>query len=361
MGIEDADGDETTRDYVKGEALLWRAYAYFKLLQYYSPYKNNELGIPVNLDPVTDIAAIKPVRNTQSEVYSRVIEDCEAALKLLERTPGDSWNFLYNEPFINSFLAAVYHYKALSGAGEESDWRNAEVYAGKAMQGRTLVNTAAALKEIFDAGMEGIANFKNLKSDEFFIRIMDGPNGFIFNYAYNARSPADGSVNPAWLSFYKDGDIRKQVYFSEDGSANTKYNLQSLSGTMGYGLLMPFRLAEMYLIKSEALLRQGKTAESRTVLEQFKAARYSLPQTVSDNSTALLADILDERSREFYRENDFIWLDFKRLGKPLSRIVDGEEYKLSPDDYRYSFPIPATELFANRELMQNPGWDQFVK
>src|SRR5690606_33391015 len=118
-------------------------------------------------------------------------------------------------------------------------------------------NTASGLREIFDASSTGIANFNSLKSDAFYIRIMDGPNGFILNYAYNLRSPTDGSVNPAYFNFYKNEDIRKQVYFSEDGNTNTKYSLESLSGVMGgYGVLMPFRLAEMYLIKAEALLRQ---------------------------------------------------------------------------------------------------------
>ncbi|MFR4036534.1 MAG: RagB/SusD family nutrient uptake outer membrane protein [Butyricimonas faecalis] len=35
-GIKTADGDdERLRDYVQGEALVWRAYSYFKLLQYF--------------------------------------------------------------------------------------------------------------------------------------------------------------------------------------------------------------------------------------------------------------------------------------------------------------------------------------
>lgn len=60
--ISTAKGDnENLRNYVKGEALVWRAYTYFKLLQYYAPYKDNNYGIPVYLTPQMEIGTTMPV------------------------------------------------------------------------------------------------------------------------------------------------------------------------------------------------------------------------------------------------------------------------------------------------------------
>ena len=66
-GIKTAEGDdERLRDYVQGEALVWRAYSYFKLLQYFSPYKQDEYGVPVYLKPYEDPGNAMPKRETQT-------------------------------------------------------------------------------------------------------------------------------------------------------------------------------------------------------------------------------------------------------------------------------------------------------
>ena len=98
--IETADGDdERLRDYVKGEALVWRAYSYFKLLQYYSPYKTgNEYGIPVFLKPYEDPGNAMPERETQTDVYRQIFSDCNTVLELLERTPSTRWNCPNDRP-----------------------------------------------------------------------------------------------------------------------------------------------------------------------------------------------------------------------------------------------------------------------
>ena len=63
---------------IKGEALTIRAFIF---LSYYSfcPYDNNELGIPLNLDPEV-IEGTK--RLSQQEVYKRIIGDLTEAVEL---------------------------------------------------------------------------------------------------------------------------------------------------------------------------------------------------------------------------------------------------------------------------------------
>ena len=105
-GIKTAEGDdERLRDYVQGEALVWRAYSYFKLLQYFSPYKQDEYGVPVYLKPYEDPGNAMPKRETQTNVYKRILMDCQEALDLMERTPSTTWNCAYNPRFLHGMLS----------------------------------------------------------------------------------------------------------------------------------------------------------------------------------------------------------------------------------------------------------------
>lgn len=120
---------------------------------------------------------------------------------------------------------------------------------------------------------------------------------------------------------------------------------------------MLFRTAETQLIKAEALYRLGKTAEAKDALDFFKTGRY-LDIENSYTESDLLNEILKERKLEFYHEQDAWWLDMKRTETRMERIVNGTLYVLEPDDYRYCFPIPQSEMEKNKKMLQNPGWDE---
>ena len=168
---------------------------------------------------------------------------------------------------------------------------------------------------------------------------------------------SDGRVNRMYYSYFRDEDIRKTAWFNSEGTYNDKYGI---FGSTNGGCLMLFRLAEMYLIKAEALVRQGKIGDARVVLQEFCSARYTDEVEIASDPETLLQEILDERIREFYQENDFRWLDMKRLGVRVERLVSGERFILQPDDFRYSFPIPLRELQLNKNMVQTPGWEKVI-
>ena len=352
--------DENLRNRVLGEALTWRAYAFYKLLQLYSPMKDNRLGIPVYLTPEKEIGEAMPERKSQTEVFQRILDDCNQALDLLTKTTYNDWNCAWNADFINAMMADVYAWKACSGAAADTDWANAEQHATAAMRGRNLVSSADMLKTIFDCSDNAYS--KELKNDEFYLRIVDGRWTYIcdFTYAYYEDGEvADGLVNKVNYRKFADNDIRKKAWFSADGTHNDKYNL--IGSDMSQGCIMPFRLADMYLIKAEALVRQGKTGEGKAVLDEFRSHRYtgSLP-TIGNDSEALLKAIHDERFKEFYMEGDKVWLDMKRFGDTMERTIAGEKNYLTADDFRYCFPIPAREMQYNKKMEQNPGWESVI-
>lgn len=365
-GIETAEGDdERLRDYVKGEALVWRAYAYYKLLQYYAPYDKNEYGIPVYLKPYEDIGNAMPARETQTDVYRQIISDCEEVFRLLERTPTAIWNCAYQNDFVHSLLASVYWYKALSAAAEDTDWENALIHAEEAMKGRIFVRDSATFASLFDVA----AAENSFLNDEFNIRLIDdGSNrqlaNFVGTYYQNPNyEEANPSLDTDFYALFKDDDVRKLTYFrtNVDGVVDyDKYNIAksplSMFGISG-GIIMLFRSADMQLIKAEALCRLGREGEAKEALDFFKQGRY-FDVAGSYTESDLLNEILKERKLEFFHEQDYWWLDMKRLGTRVERVVNGTLYILEPDDFRYSFPIPQSEMEVNKNMVQNPGWDE---
>ncbi len=357
--IDNAEGEnENLRNYVMGEALVWRAYTFFKLLQFYAPYKDNNYGVPVYLTPQLEIGTTMPVRETQRTVFLQIFADINDALALLEKTPTNTWNFAWRKDFIYAMQASVYAWKAMSGAADPTDWENAEKYATEAMKGRSLTHSQEMLKKLFDCSTAAYS--AGITSDEFFVRIMDGEWSNVCDLisAYQKGGVSDGKLTSAYSSLFSDDDLRKDAWF-KDNTYNNKYNTMGEMGKSA-GCLMPFRLAEMYLVKAEALCRQGKDGEALAVARQFCDARYASAPEIPSAHDALLQFILDERKREFYQEGDFRWLDMKRLGVTMERTISGERHTLAADDFRYSFPIPAREMELNKNMIQNPGWEQII-
>jgi len=110
--------------------------------------------------------------------------------------------------------------------------------------------------------------------------------------------------------------------------------------------LMIFRYADALLMKAEALLRKGSTAEALTLVNSLRTIRQATPLgSLSED------DVLDERGRELYiegwRRNDMV-----RFGKFAAQFVFVED--ASPD--RNVFPIPDVALGSNPNLKQNAGY-----
>ncbi len=107
-----------------------------------------------------------------------------------------------------------------------------------------------------------------------------------------------------------------------------------------------FRLADVYLMKAEAMARMG--GDPTAPLTTLRAAR-GVDAVYTGTS---LDDILDERSRELYwegwRRNDQI-----RFGTFLDPV---QQKSNTSDRTRLIYPIPAPALSTNPNLVQNPGY-----
>jgi hypothetical protein len=118
-----------------------------------------------------------------------------------------------------------------------------------------------------------------------------------------------------------------------------------------------FRLAEMYLIKAEALNEQGNTAGALTQLNTIHN-RHDPTNPITATTQAQIRDaILKERLLELAAEGKRR-TDMIRHGKFLTwteASAHGHVSKAS-EPYRILFPIPSPQLGSNPLLVQNPGY-----
>jgi len=113
-----------------------------------------------------------------------------------------------------------------------------------------------------------------------------------------------------------------------------------------------FRLAEMYLIKAEALNELGQTAAAVELINTVRARSFSPPKPIAVGSQAeIRAAILNERlfelAGEAKRRQDLI-----RHG----RFTEARRFKTAQQPYKILFPIPQTQIQTNPLLEQNPGY-----
>jgi hypothetical protein len=159
------------------------------------------------------------------------------------------------------------------------------------------------------------------------------------------------------------------IFSFADGYAIKKWKNKTRAGVNGSNSTHPdtdfpvFRLADAYLMYAEAVLRGGTGGDITTALGYINAIRTRAYGDASGNITSNqlnLDFILDERARELYgechRRTDLI-----RFGKfsnttYLWEWKGGVQAGLSTDSHFNIYPIPSTDMGANPNLVQNPGY-----
>lgn len=170
--------------------------------------------------------------------------------------------------------------------------------------------------------------------------------------------------------FFTEGQTKEinDITVFTDGYALPKYTNLTKDGLPGSNQTHPdtdfpmFRLADVYLMLAEAVLRGGQGAtleEALLYVNQVRERAYG-DETGNITSDELNLDfILDERARELYweahRRTDLIrfdqftengiwpWKGNEKAGKVTAPYLD-------------LFPIPATDIIANTNLTQNDGY-----
>ncbi len=124
-----------------------------------------------------------------------------------------------------------------------------------------------------------------------------------------------------------------------------------------------FRLADAYLMASEAILRGasgGTKADAVNYFNKIRSRAYQSNLANLDENTLNLQEILDERAREFMweaqRRTDLIRFGQFTTDKYLWQWKGGVKEGQAVENYRRVFPIPAKDINNNPNLVQNEGY-----
>jgi len=154
-----------------------------------------------------------------------------------------------------------------------------------------------------------------------------------------------------------------------DGYAITKFKNINRDGSTGSDLTYPdtdfpmFRLGDVYLMYAEAVLRGGTGGDLATAQDYVNALRERAYGDESGNiqSGDLTLDfIIDERGRELYweahRRTDLIRFGLFTGGDYLWPWKGNLQEGRATDAKYDIFPIPDSDIGANPNLQQNPGY-----
>jgi hypothetical protein len=121
-----------------------------------------------------------------------------------------------------------------------------------------------------------------------------------------------------------------------------------------------FRLAEMYLIKAEALNELGRTGEAVALLNRLRERAFEPDKPLSASLSqaqmrqAILNERLFELAGEAKRRQDLIRMG--GLPGVAQSFTGARAFKQQQQGYKVLFPIPATQVQNNPLLVQNPGY-----
>lgn len=110
-----------------------------------------------------------------------------------------------------------------------------------------------------------------------------------------------------------------------------------------------FRISDVYLMRAEALLRNGDEEGALDDMNYVRAHRSAPGKTLPLLTTVSLDDILKERGFELYWEG-YRRTDLVRFGK----FSEARQEKPATGATKVLFPIPTSALDVNPNLVQNP-------
>ena len=331
--------NEEDQDRVRGEALFIRGTLYFELVRFFAlPYSagniSENLGVPLVLTPTTAISEENFVsRNTVEEVYQQVLADLTLAESLLPPTNG-----VFAKNYVASaMLSRVY--LQMERFGDARDAAN-----------RAIISATETGKSLVTSGyMNAFNNDADTSEDLFTIQVntQDGSNDMHLFYSTPDEGARGGDITilQSHVSLYEVGDQRlSQFSIRAEDLRTDKWRQQ-------FKNVKVVRLAEMYLTRAEANLREG-TEIGASPAEDINRirSRVSLPAKAS----VTLQEILMERKLELAHEGHIIH-DVKRTRGTIRDNINAEII-YSHDDPRMVFPIPQREMDVNENLIQNAGY-----
>lgn len=342
-----------------GEASLVRALNLFHAVQLWGDVPiATKAVVNVNQDNFEEVyPQLYPTRKPKQEVYAAIIADCETAI---QKAPASTNKFRANKGAANALLAKVYATK------DNPDWAKVKQYSDAVITGGyTLLPN---YENLFDTAHEGNSESIWEGNGEGWGSPV-GAWGTSMFYGTDWKKFMTPS-NDLIQTFTNEGDvvrkkssvIVKEVSWTDNYWTSAgypfAYKMRITDGKQNFYIL---RLADIILLKAEALAQIGDNAGAMTLVNQVRA-RVGLPKVSAASQGDALDLILKERKMELAFEGHR-WFDLKRTAKAIEILSKQKDDKGAILPYagnlnqdRLLWPIPQTKKDANPNLIQNPGY-----
>lgn len=351
--IEPAGTEQAAWNNVKGSAHFFRAFHYYALAQQYAfPYMkdaDNRSGLPLRLEP--DVT-LNVQRSSVHATYEQMLKDAEKSAALL---PAETKRTNYIRPgkaAAYALLAKIHlHMEAYEKAALYAD--SCLALRGQLVDFNTIGATDPAKQ--YDYAFEADNGVTN--PEVLYYAVSDNGYATALNSIFKDRA----EFNPSLLALYGAGDLRYNVYFRPYIDFDDYRFLVFKGSYAAYGYFSGLATDEMYLLRSECNARTGKTGkalEDINLLLKNRIAPTHFTQVTETDTEKLLKLIFLERRKEMVFRGTR-WEDLRRQNKEpqfaqtLVREIGGQRYELPPNDPRYTWPIPMSEIDAGR-VEQNP-------
>jgi hypothetical protein len=360
-----------------GEAYAVRALMHFELVRNFAkPYTvdQNAPGIPI----VTKFDQnSKPARNTVKEVYTQIISDLEKAYSLMTVYRGTGY---FSKYAARALEARVYQ--------TMGDWANAKTTALDVVtnSGWVLLPAASYVNPTGTLGTSGAsatntyspggywaspASQTTSKNETMFEVVSDllTNNGFDqigFIYLQVGGGYGDMLGTQELYNLYSATDVRRGLmptaaagYRSgQAGAVYLNYKYPNPAGSGDKDDTKILRLSDIILILAEAYYNTADETNALAKLNQVAKQRDPAFAGYTSTGAQVLEDILTERRKELAFEGSRYW-DLLRLKRTFTKVKNQNPLStltVDPTNTLLLFPIPQTELDANKNMTQNPGY-----
>tara|TARA_R110002020_G_scaffold296658_1_gene512244 strand:- start:4467 stop:5966 length:1500 start_codon:yes stop_codon:yes gene_type:complete len=380
--IMPAEGEESLYNDILGQTYALRAFAHFQLESYFTTDYTDDsaLGV-IALDYVPTIDQ-QLLRNTNGEVFALIKSDLDKAQNLI--------SYQSNATFISKdFVLAL---KARMAAYRQN-YTEAATYASTLLGRYPLADRTEYAAMFADQdNTEIIFKLERAKGDNY---DGQGSTGSAFAGGWAGANFAFGGPDLAGSPYFEIGrslynaldmdDVRYDVNVSPTSVIDPNYPdadnytaddiliVNKYRGSEGVPLmndLKVFRSSEMLFILAEARADAGTingANSTASLIKQIRDARFGTDTELPTyaNKAEAFGAILDESRIEFAFEGHR-YKDLKRLGERANRQITKDPLDcgfngactLSPNDYRFTLPLPIIEFNGNPGLreQQNPGY-----
>jgi len=351
-------------NHIHGQLIALRALAHFDLFQYFTTdYTDTNALSVINMDFVPDLSQeLELPRNTVSETLSFIKNDLDIADDLLDPSNATAATRIYiNNDFIKALRTRI--------AITEGDNSTALTLSTELVTAYPLADQTQYTNMFADTA-NGEVIFKLTRGQT--------DNGVADLFYFNAVAANGGAyleVSNQLYNEFETNDIRFDTNINSESviaGVNSPDNLilinkypGSTAGPLTNDIKI-FRSSEMLLIKAEAQARNMALGDAATSIRDLRTARYGVAQSTPtyNNLNEALTDILYERRKELCFEGHR-YLDLKRLGGELNVGINrldadcssfSAPCNLLANDFKFTLPIPTSELNGNSVITQNPNY-----